>query len=182
MISYGTMLAELWKATQKRLTLAKRTRKTTQVWKTRTCVRTCDGWPNGFTSRLASSRKSQKVVNFTHIQLTCDQLVRTCIGWPNDEKHASTLRANLSSTKVNPWQPKWVAKRNASWTQVENLCRLASPFGQGLDQVSFRTVMRYKGLMVRFYFHLQGTNEILRMYIALTGMQHAGKHLQELVK
>ncbi|RMX59352.1 hypothetical protein pdam_00014009 [Pocillopora damicornis] len=28
----------------------------------------------------------------------------------------------------------------------------------------------------------KGTNEILRMYIALAGMQHAGKHLQEVLK
>ena len=55
-----------------------------------TCVRACEGWPNGFASRLASSRKSQKVVNFTHIQLTRDQLVSTCVGWPNGEKLAST--------------------------------------------------------------------------------------------
>ena len=32
------------------------------------------------------------------------------------------------------------------------------------------------------FFISQGTNEILRMYIALAGMQHAGKHLQEIVK
>ena len=36
-----------------------------QVSKTRTCVRTCDGWPNGFPSQLASSRKSQKAVTHT---------------------------------------------------------------------------------------------------------------------
>ena len=30
--------------------------------------------------------------------------------------------------------------------------------------------------------HLQGTNEILRMYIALTGMQHAGKQYQEMLR
>ena len=34
--------------------LAKRTRKSTQVCKIRTCVRTCEGWPNGFASRLTS--------------------------------------------------------------------------------------------------------------------------------
>ena len=28
-----------------------------QICKTRTCVRTCDGWPNGFASRLASRKK-----------------------------------------------------------------------------------------------------------------------------
>ena len=66
--------------------LAKRTRKSTQVCKTRTCVRTFDGRPNVF----ASSRKSQKVVNFTRIQLTCDRLVSTCDGRPNGEKRAST--------------------------------------------------------------------------------------------
>ena len=31
--------------------VAKRIHKSTQVCKTRTCVRTCDGWPNGLTSR-----------------------------------------------------------------------------------------------------------------------------------
>ena len=35
---------------------------------------------------------------------------------------------------------------------------------------------------IGFAFISQGTNEILRMYIALAGMQHAGKHLQEIVK
>ena len=34
--------------------------KSPQVCKTRSCVRTCEGWPNRFASRLASSRKSQK--------------------------------------------------------------------------------------------------------------------------
>ena len=42
-------------------TLAKRTRKSrrksTQACKTRTCVRTCEGWPNGFARRLASRKK-----------------------------------------------------------------------------------------------------------------------------
>ena len=37
-------------------------------------------------------------------------------------------------------------------------------------------------LPFHFYYVWQGTNEILRMYIALAGMQHAGKHLQEVLK
>ena len=53
-------------------------------------IRTCDGWPNGFASRLSSSRQSQKAVNFTHIHMTCGQLVSTCVGWPNGEKLALT--------------------------------------------------------------------------------------------
>ena len=59
------------------------THKTTQVkssCKTRTCVRTCDGWPNGIARWLASPPKSHKVINFTHIQMTCNRLVSTCFG------------------------------------------------------------------------------------------------------
>ena len=97
-----------------RKTLARRTRKSTQVCKTRTWVRICDGWPNGFVNRLASLRKSQKVADFTHIQLTCDWVAKrrkTCVD----------LRTNLSSTKVNrPRKSKQVGgqtkcKSNTSW-------------------------------------------------------------------
>ena len=50
---------------------------------TRTYARTCKGWPNGFVSRLASSRKSEKAINFTHndTQTTCDQLERVELRW-----------------------------------------------------------------------------------------------------
>ena len=75
--------------------LAKRTRKT------RTCVRTCEGWPNGgFASRLASSRKSQKVVHFTQ-----DDLRSICLDLPT----------NLSSTKVNTsgWPNKTQVERKS---------------------------------------------------------------------
>ena len=87
-------------------------------------------------SQVHASRK--QVLNFTRIQLTCDQLVSTCVGWPNGEKLASTcvrVWARPKSTQVVANQRKWVAKRNASWTQVKNLRRLASPFGHGLNRV-----------------------------------------------
>ena len=66
------------------------------IWKSRTCART---WMGGQTYSQVGSQihacKSQKVVNSTHIQLTCDQLVskrwKTCV----------EFRTNLSSTKVN---------------------------------------------------------------------------------
>ena len=51
--------------------LAKRTCKSMQVHasvQNQDCVKTCDGWPNGFTSPLTSSLKSHKAVNVTHIQ------------------------------------------------------------------------------------------------------------------
>ena len=80
--------------------LAKRTHKSTQVCKTRTCVQTCNGWLNGCASWCASSCKLQKVVNFRHkiIQLVCNQLVYkfylhqcqhqsmqvNASGWPNE--------------------------------------------------------------------------------------------------
>ena len=88
------------------------------------CTWTCDGWPNGFASRLTSSRKSQKVVNSTCIQLTCDQLVLNCVGWPNGKKNLST---NLSLTRVNSSHHKWVAKQNTA----RMLHWFTSLFGQG---------------------------------------------------
>ena len=102
------------KSRKKAPRLTKRTRKSTQVCKTRTCAWTCDGWPNGFASRLASSHRLQKVVNSTHIQMTRDQLVSTCIGWPNGEKFASTyvrIWARPKSTQVGVQTTrKWKAK------------------------------------------------------------------------
>ena len=70
----------------------------------------------------------------------------TCVGWPNG-KELVYLHPNLSSTKVNASprkllqvdasRHKWVAKRSASWTQVQKLHRLPSSFGQVL-QTYFR--------------------------------------------
>ena len=68
-------------------------------------------------------------------------LVSACTGWPNGKKTCIYFHPNLSPTKVNvsrhklsqvdASQCKWVGKWNASWTQVQNLCQLASLFGQG---------------------------------------------------
>ena len=35
---------------------------------------------------------------------------------------------------------------------------------------------------IHYKFHLQGTNEILRLFIGLQGMQHAGGKLLDMVK
>ena len=59
-------------------------------FETRTCVRTRDGWPNGFTSRLASPLASRKFQTHT------DDLRSTCID----------LCTNMSLTKVNASQSK----------------------------------------------------------------------------
>ena len=91
--------------------------------KTRTCVRTCDGWPNGFASRLTSSRNLQKVVSFTHIPLTCDQLASTSDGRPNGEKLASTgerIWAPPKSTQLIASPREWVAKRNGVERKSKN--------------------------------------------------------------
>ena len=67
-----------------------------------------------------SACKWQKAVNFTW---------STCVDlrWP--VKLASKFELDQSprkSTQVDASQRKWVAKRNASWRQVQNLSRLAS--------------------------------------------------------
>ena len=63
----------------------------TQVCKTRTCVRCgmrTDGWTNRFASRLPSSCKSQKSqqIHCTDVDTDTDVAQR----WPNGEKFAST--------------------------------------------------------------------------------------------
>ena len=59
-------------------------------------LRTDLRWEAKRIRRLASSRNSHKVVNFTHIQMACDQLnVSTCVGWSNGEKRASTCERRI---------------------------------------------------------------------------------------
>ena len=77
-----------------------RQRKTTQVGKTITCVRTCEGRPNGFVSRLPS-RSTIK------LRSTCAELR----SWPNGEKLASiSVRIWVrSKTTQMDGQPKKIA-------------------------------------------------------------------------
>ena len=95
-----------------------RWRKSTQIYKTRTCVRTCDGWPNGFTSRLAISL--MQVVKGCKFHAYTDDLLSTCIGCPNGEN----LPRRLVYRKLSQ------VGGNASKTCVD-LRRLADPFCQG---------------------------------------------------
>ena len=77
------------------------------------------------------------LMHFYSNRLLAINLCRLVLGGQTVKK----LCPNLSSTKVNTSPRnllqadaspcKRVAKQNASWTQVQNLCRLASPFGQG---------------------------------------------------
>ena len=75
---------------------------------------------------------------FTQVTKSCKfhaysvVLQSTCVDvhWVAPQK-TKNLRTNLSATKVNASQCKGVAKRNASWTQVENVHWLAPPFVQG---------------------------------------------------
>ena len=110
--------------------LAKRTRKSTQICKTRTCVRTCEGWPNG--SQVAKSCKFHAyhwLVRFYNNRLLAINLCRLALGGQT----VKNLRLIAPKFELDQSQRKWAAKRNASWMQVQNLRRLASPFGQGFS-------------------------------------------------
>ena len=114
-----------------------------QVCKTRTCVWTCNGRPNGFASRLASSCKSQKVVNFKHKKFTCNKLVFTCVGWPNAENRAlncTWIWTQPKSTQVIASQgTRLVTKLNAS-QKVVFTCESVCPglYDQYQTHFSFR--------------------------------------------
>ena len=137
------------------------TRKSTQVCKTSTCVRTCDGW-----LKTDSQVGSQKVVHFTHIQLTYRSTLRRVATaqkmwaysetWPKLEifshrnrpkltkrqyRTCVDLRKNLSSTKLvnaSGW-PNETQVENK--TQVGNLCfSLVNPVARALGGVDFWAV------------------------------------------
>ena len=112
--------------------LTKRTRKSTQVnvsLQTRTYIRTCDGWPNGFASRLASSRKSHKpyishiyswlAINLCRLALggqTAKNLRRLAYEFELDQSQCKSSQVNVhESGRPNK-------------TETKNLRRLASPF------------------------------------------------------
>ena len=85
-------------------------RKSTQVCKTRICVRTCDGWPNGFASRFAS-RKGRKFHKYTvDLRSTCVDLCWVAKRWSNLRRLAHEFKLD----QVIVSQRKWVAKQNAS--------------------------------------------------------------------
>ena len=56
-----------------------------------------------FGSQVQASCK--KAVNFTHIQLTCDQLVSICIGWPNGEKRIELDQSQRAPVHAHPCKP-----------------------------------------------------------------------------
>ena len=74
------------------------------------------------------SQVAKKVVNFTHIQMTCDQLVSTCVGWPNGKKLAPTWTRPKSMQIIASQRSGW---RNGKSKNCVDLRRLASSFGQG---------------------------------------------------
>ena len=108
-------------------------------------------WPNG----LASQRKfakpelayglakggqtdsqvgSQVAKSRTFHAYNWYQLVSTCAGWPNGKKNLRLLASKFELDQVNASRHKWVAKRNASWTQVQNLrVRLARAWDTNYD-------------------------------------------------
>ena len=51
-------------------------------YKTWTCVRTCDGWPSGFASRLTSSRKSKQNCKSTPLALRLAFMINLRFVWP----------------------------------------------------------------------------------------------------
>ena len=62
-------------------------------------------------------------------------LCRLCVGWPNGEKFASTCvriwaRPKLTKVNANEWPNE---------TEVENLRRIASPFGQSFTACALNT-------------------------------------------
>ena len=127
--------------------LAKRTHKSTQVnasLQNQNLRTDCEEWPNGFASRLASRKKTRKfhayhwLMRFYNNRLLAINLYRLALRG----RTVKNLRLLTSKFELDQSRRKWVAKRNASWAQVQNLRRLASPFGQGLSSSKKRQVVK----------------------------------------
>ncbi|CAH3170212.1 unnamed protein product [Porites lobata] len=63
------------------------------------------------------------------------------------------------------------------WSGVNDALQILGGLGY-MREYPYERVLRDSRILLIF----EGTNEILRMYIALTGMQHAGKQYQEMLK
>ena len=114
--------------------------------------------------------KSQKAVNFTRIQLTCDQLVSTCVGWPNGENlrrlayefELDQSKRKSSQVHASGWPNETQVERKSK-TCVDLRVRLASGFSFSV-RVSFRfclsgvflwakrSLAHFSGRTVRFLF------------------------------
>ena len=83
-------------------------------------MRPHEGWPNGLASLLVSRKKPKLHAYHWLIRFYNNRL----LDWSNGKILASTcvqIWAQPKSTQVHasPSPRKWVAKRNASWTQVQ---------------------------------------------------------------
>ncbi|XP_048347747.1 complex I assembly factor ACAD9, mitochondrial [Sphaerodactylus townsendi] len=70
-----------------------------------------------------------------------------------------------------------VFSSESAWVCVSEALQILGGLGYMKDYPYERYLRDCRILLI-----FEGTNEVLRMYIALTGMQHAGKHLTEKIK
>lgn len=64
----------------------------------------------------------------------------------------------------------------------DDLCPPGGTFDFGIKGLTWNKLVKYFFEVLASVVCFQGTNEILRMYIALTGMQYAGKVLTGKIK
>ena len=95
-----------------------------QVCKTRNCIQTCDGWPNGCASQFAGSSKSQKsshnrwlVINLYWLVLDGQMVKNLC--W---------LVYALSLINVNTSDCKWLQGGGQTKHKLNRSRKLISPF------------------------------------------------------
>ena len=99
-------------------------------------IQTCKGWPNGFTvnSQVAKSRKFHVhnwLMCFYNNRLLAINLCRLVLGG----QMVKNLHLLASKFELEQSQRKSTQVDASGWpneTQVQNLCWLVSPFGQGL--------------------------------------------------
>ena len=93
-----------------------------------------------------SVRKFTQVVNFTHIQMTCDWLVSTYVGWPNGEKLADTFELNESQCKSTQVGDQTKRKSNTS----QKLALTSESIWPGLNRFQFHSELYVEWILSDF--------------------------------
>lgn len=126
---------------------------------------------------LNRSQFGNKIHTYGTIQ---EKLVRMCMAQYITESMAYVVSGNMDRGYTDFQLEAAISKifaSEAAWFVVDEAIQILGGMGF-MRSAGLERVMRD----IRIFRIFEGTNDILRLFVALTGLQHAGSHLKELQK